>query len=101
MKLRVFGPKTDYENWSITDVLAAYRTKLANERTVLAYGRTALTLFVAGVTFIQFFDSPIIEGIGWAFVPLGLITFAIGVFRYNREKYRIHQLGKRNGRMEQ
>lgn len=68
----------------LRDYLATDRTKLSNQNTFLAYIRTALTLFVAGVTFIKFFDSPIIEAVGWVFIPFGLFTFVIGFIRYNR-----------------
>src|SRR3989338_797353 len=63
---------------NLADELAVQRTTLANERTWLAYLRTALTLFVAGVTFVQFFSSRIIQLIGWGFIPLGMVT-ALGM----------------------
>jgi putative membrane protein len=69
--------------------LAAERTRLANHRTFLAYQRTALTLFVAGVTFIRFFDNLLIEIIGWAFLPTALMTILIGAIRYRRTRDRI------------
>ncbi len=71
---------------------AIIRTILANQRTFLAYLRTALTLFVAGVSFIKFFDSLVIEIIGWAFVPLGVVTFAVGLWRYNALRVRMRRL---------
>ncbi|MEW5796671.1 MAG: DUF202 domain-containing protein [Candidatus Zixiibacteriota bacterium] len=76
--------KVDNERMELRDYLATDRTKLANQSTFLAYIRAALTLFVAGVTFVKFFDSPVIETIGWVFVPVGLATFVIGFLRYNR-----------------
>jgi len=90
-----FKPPRITAGWTKTDILASYRTILANERTVLAYIRTALTLFVAGLTFIRFFESFVIELIGWIFIPLAIATLAIGIFRYNREKYQIHFLSHR------
>jgi putative membrane protein len=83
-------------DWSATDILASFRTTLANERTVLSYLRTSLTFFVAGVTFVHFFDIMIIEIIGWAFIPLGLITVVLGIYRYNREKRSIYRLHSRH-----
>ena len=63
--------------------LAEIRTKQANERTLLAYMRTSLTLVVGGLSFIQFFDSRIIELVGWIFIPFGALTMVIGVIRYH------------------
>lgn len=68
----------------LRDYLAADRTVLANERTFLAYIRTGLTLFVAGVTFIHFFEPVMIIVLGWLFVPLGIVVFAIGAMRYRK-----------------
>lgn len=73
----------DRSKMILRDYLATDRTVLANQSTFLAYIRTAMTLFVAGVTFIKFFDSLLIEIIGWAFVPVGLVTFVVGLVRYN------------------
>jgi len=76
--------KVDLSDMQLRDLLAADRTKLSNQNTFLAYIRTALTLFVAGVTFIQFFGNLVYEVIGFAFIPVGLITFLVGFVRYNR-----------------
>ncbi|NOX37268.1 MAG: DUF202 domain-containing protein [Calditrichaeota bacterium] len=70
------------EELILRDLLAADRTILANERTYLAYIRTALTLFVSGATFIRFFDSVILEVLGWAFVPAAIIVFLVGTKRF-------------------
>jgi len=66
--------------------LAEVRTKQANERTMLAYIRTALTLVVAGLTFIKFFDNRIIEIVGWVFIPFGIINLVLGIIRYRATK---------------
>ena len=76
--------EVDKTDLILRDFLAIDRTVLANQNTFLAYLRTALTLFVAGLTFVRFFDHSIIVIIGWIFVPLGIITFAVGLLRYNR-----------------
>jgi len=68
----------------LRDRLALDRTALANERTLLAYVRTALTLLVVGLSFIELpvFQSPWFAVQGWTFVPLGVIAFGIGAFRF-------------------
>jgi putative membrane protein len=75
----------------LRDHLAIDRTALANERTFLAYIRTALTLLVVGASFIKFFDSLALEVVGWAFMPVGVVVFAYGVRRYRRVQALIHQ----------
>ncbi len=77
------------EKLILRDHLAIDRTVLANERTFLAYVRTALTLFVAGVSLIQFFKSVMIQAVGWAFIPLGTITLIIGLTKHRRMKSKI------------
>jgi len=69
--------------------LAEVRTRQANERTLLAYMRTALTLIVAGVSFIDFFDGYLIIIVGWVFVPFGVITLFLGIIRYRSVKSHI------------
>ena len=80
---KVYG-RGDRSAMKLRDYLATDRTKLSNQNTFLAYIRTALTLFVAGVTFIRFFDSLLIEIVGWAFLPIGVATFIVGSLRYHR-----------------
>jgi len=79
----------------LRDLLAADRTQMANERTLLAYMRTALTLFIAGVSFIQFFSNIVIVYIGWIFIPIGVIVAATGVKGYYRIKSPLDELRKK------
>jgi len=66
------------------DHLAADRTIMANERTFLSYLRLALTLFIAGVSFIKFFEITVVTAIGWLFLPLALLVAFLGAGRYHR-----------------
>ena len=84
--------RVDSGRMELRDYLATDRTKLANQSTFLAYIRTALTLFVAGLTFVRFFDSAIIETIGWVFVPIGVGTFVVGFIRYNRLRLSLERI---------
>ena len=70
----------------LRDILAIDRTVMANTRTFLSYIRTSLTLFIAGVTFIQFFESRVIFLVGWIFVPLSGMVFLLGALSYIRMK---------------
>ncbi|HDH04295.1 MAG TPA: DUF202 domain-containing protein [Nitrospirae bacterium] len=75
-----------HDNPVLRDHLAAQRTLLANERTYLAYIRTSLTLFVAGVSFIKFFGNIVYEIIGWMLIPLGILVLIKGIISYIKMK---------------
>ena len=76
----------------LIDQLAATRSILANERTFLAYQRTALTLAAAGFSLIKFFGHPVTEIIGWIFLPASVITIVLGAFRYIKMRNLIRNL---------
>ncbi len=80
------------ERRRITDHLAAVRSVLANERTFLAYQRTAVTTFAAGATFIKFFDHPALEVVGWLLLPCSALTAWLGMVRYRRMRQRIQRV---------
>jgi uncharacterized membrane protein YidH (DUF202 family) len=69
------------------DRLALNRTHMANERTFLAYVRTAFSLILIGIALVRFFEDPF-------FVYLGLLSLVgatailiVGVFSW-RFKHR-------------
>jgi len=72
------------EDLILRDELAIDRTILANERTVLAYFRSALTLVIAGVTFLHFVEAGTLRRLGFLFVPFGFGVGAFGLMRYRR-----------------
>ena len=90
------------EELILRDHLAAERTVLANERTALAHLRTMLTFLIGGATFIQFFDSVIIEVLGWIFLPVSLVLGVFGLVKYLKVKRELAQIGSavREGRAE-
>jgi putative membrane protein len=66
-----------------------YRFTLANERTFLAYIRTALAFFAAGTAILSFFDRIIdhrglVVAIGSGLYALGLFTAASCYWRWRR-----------------
>lgn len=77
-------PSPDLLPLTLTEQLAAERTKLANERTLLAYGRAALGLIVSGTGFGQYLDSPLLRTIFISFIPLGIVLLGVGIVRYRR-----------------
>lgn len=72
------------------DYLALVRTDLANERTLLAYGRTALMVIATGFSLIKFFpESVLLQRMGWVFAAAGLTIGVIGATRFTRLKCRL------------
>lgn len=70
--------------------LALLRTDLANERTLLAYGRTALMMAGTGGTLIKFFgDSPDMLVLGIVLLILGGVMFVTGIARFNIKRKQI------------
>jgi putative membrane protein len=80
---------------NLNDQLAALRSILANERTFLAYQRTALTLAAVGFSLIKFFDELWSDITGWTFLLIALITIILGIIRYRRMRDLIFNLETR------
>ena len=83
-----------YERFSgdeliLRDELAIDRTILANERTLLSYLRGAVTLVIAGLSFLHFAAPGLLRGLGLALIPAGLVTGVIGVRRHRAMDRRI------------
>ena len=57
---------------------------LANDRTLLAYLRTALALLLAGVTFLHFAQAIWFSVVGVACLVVGLIVLPFAVWRYRQ-----------------
>ncbi len=81
------------EDMILRDYLAADRTALANERTLLAYLRTALGLGGVAAAVIHFSESAATEFIGWMLIPIALGLLAVGVYRYLHFRRRIGRIG--------
>lgn len=75
------------------DNLALVRTDLANERTLLAYGRTSLMMAGTGITLIKFFpESQWIRVIGWTVAIAGATLGMIGLIRFTRLRNRLRNV---------
>ena len=71
--------------------LGLVRTDLANERTLLAYGRTSLMVLGTGASMIQFLsDSKPILILGWITAVAGVLIGVIGIMRFSRLRKRLH-----------
>jgi putative membrane protein len=75
---------------------ADYRFLLANERTFLAYVRTAVALHVAGFGILQFLTNSqdlVREGFGVAMVSAGSFVGVVGYRRFRRNEATIRSDG--------
>jgi len=68
-------------NLNLSDRLAIERTHLANERTFLAFFRSAVFFLGTGISIIHinFFED--IPHLGWGFILLSPLMFLFGLFR--------------------
>jgi putative membrane protein len=78
----------------LRDELAIDRTSLANERTLLAYLRSAVSLVIAGMTIMHFSSVGWFWAVGLACLPLGVIVGVIGVARYVTMRRSIGSIGR-------
>ena len=67
---------------SKTDALAIERTRLANERTFLAYFRSSIVFLSSGFAIIKIDALRDITDIGYFLMIIAPILFIIGVFRF-------------------
>ncbi len=75
--------KVDPEKLIIRDHLAADRTAQANERTFLAYVRTALAFGAGGIGLIKIFEESIpIIVIGWILITISFVVLVFGIIRF-------------------
>jgi putative membrane protein len=67
---------------TLNDYLAIDRTTLANERTFLAYGRTALAMIIIGGSLLKLFETRLMHATGLAFIGGAMLLAAYGWRRY-------------------
>lgn len=73
-------------NSEIKDVLAIERTIFSNERTFLAYLRTALSMIIVGISMHQFFNTQISTIIAFILIPIGCVIGYIGFRNFSRKR---------------
>lgn len=74
----------DTHGLTLRDELAIDCTRLANERTFLAYLRSGMALLIAGITIIHFARPGWFQIAGLALLPVGLAAGLIGLIRYRQ-----------------
>ena len=84
----------DVENQNLptNDVLAIERTKLANQRTLLAYVRTFIFLISSGLAITQLHMLREIYFLGILLIVMGPIALAIGLVSYFFVRKRIRKI---------
>jgi len=88
----------DIGKFTRNEYLAVVRSQLANERTGLAYARTALMLFATGVTFIKLFSIESVWGVlGVVLLALSLIVALVGAWSYFTSHNRINDFRSDSG----
>jgi putative membrane protein len=79
------------EEMILRDWLALDRTVLANKRTFLAYGRTAIALIILGMAFVKLINHQWFEIAGFSLIALGIVVFTIGLreFITNNNRFKL------------
>lgn len=84
---------TKNKNRNDKDYWAADRTRMANQRTLLSYIRTAFMLIVSGISLIKFLPfGDALHILGIILLPSSVASLAIGIFLYRKMEKRIREL---------
>jgi len=78
----------------LSDQLAMERTSLANERTLFAYIRTSLYLFISGLTLLELKSIEVFNVNYIAYICLIIcgILLIVGIFRYRHLKKKLNEI---------
>jgi putative membrane protein len=82
------------EEMILRDYLALDRTKLANERTFLAYMRTVIGLVASGVALNEIVQIAWAHVLGWICLALAPVCLFFGVFHFIKMKLKMDKLDK-------
>lgn len=77
------------------EILALERTKLANERTLLAYIKASLYLLLGGLALLGLEDFQRIRWLGYVALVVCIVFLGVGIMRYiilNRRLYKWHRV---------
>ena len=74
---------TNTDELILRDHLALVRTRLANERTLLSYIRSALYLLIGGIALLQLEDYGDLRWAGILSLVLCVLFVLIGLYRYH------------------
>jgi len=80
----------------VRDYLAAGRTDLAIDRTLLSYIRTGMTVIIVGISLIKLFNEDYLRLIGFLLVFFASVLIIIGFFRTKKQKEKLKEDFKQN-----
>lgn len=83
--VNVMKPKYDFRNEEkiiLRDFLALERTRMSNERTLLAYLRTSLYMLLGGIAFLQLEGFEHMRWLGYVAMALAAILIVTGIVRF-------------------
>lgn len=81
-KLKKKLKKQERKNSEIRDEMAIQRTIFANERTLMAYMRTAIALIAGGFAAIKLSQHTYMETMGLILMPMGVLLAIYSFVRY-------------------
>jgi putative membrane protein len=87
----------DYSGLPTNDALAVERTRLANQRTLLAYIRTFIFLLSSGLAITQLHMLREIYFLGIGLIVAAPVVLGIGIWSSDRVNKRIHKVVERYG----
>ena len=93
-KLKKKLKQQEKKNTEIRGQMAVQRTIFANERTLMAYLRTAITLIAGGIAAIKLSDHVYLEIAGVSLLFIGVTLTAYSFFRYRVKQKIIEQQRK-------
>ncbi len=86
------------EDIILRDFLALERTRLANERTLLAYLRTSLYMVLGGIAFLELRDFENIRWLGYVAIGLSMVFVVTGVVRFYHLKQSMREYYENMGK---
>ena len=75
----------------LRDTMALDRTRLANQRTLLAFVRTGLYLAATGAGIFRFSDTSRFFWLAWLLIGAGIVVVVLGIATYWQV---IHKINK-------
>jgi inner membrane protein YidH len=91
-KLKKKLKQQEKKNTEIRDQMAVQRTIFANERTLMAYLRTALTIIAGGIAAIKLSGHIYMEIAGISLIIIGVLLGSYSFYRYvQKQKLIKHQ----------